>query len=136
MKRAAIILAAILLLSIAYTGVALAAPVRQAPAPTVSGWVQGSDGHFLSGATITVRMNAMDPANKTGAAVTIGKGTSSFGFFSVRLTRSATIIEVSASKTGYLPITQYGAFKTWVAFTGAARLPLDEGGFPPLPIDW
>ena len=147
MKRVAVIttLLAVLLVLV------LASTANAAPGKWVTGSVYGSNEGTvaLSGAKVTVRLNSLDPKfdAKYPARNIIGMAyTDAYGHYSVNVSRwyrfglpVGSYIEVSVVAPGYLTVLQWGKFSSptmRVDFTGAARLPYDEGQCPPLPIDW
>jgi hypothetical protein len=147
MKRVVVIttiLAVLLVLVSASTATA-------GPGKWVTGYVNGSNEGtvVLSGAKVTVRLNSLAPnfdakyptRNIIGVAYT-----DRYGRYLVDVSRwhwfglpVGSYIEVSAITPGYLTVLQWGKYSSphmRVDFTGAARLPVDEGQWPPLPIDW
>lgn len=128
-----------------------ASTANAAPGKWVTGYVYGSNEGTvaLEGAKVTVRLNSLDPRfdAKYPARNIIGVAYSDRdGRYFVNVSRwhwfglpVGSYIEVSAIASGYLTVLQWGKFSSpymRVDFTGSARLPYDQGQFPPLPIDW
>ncbi len=129
---------------------------------TISGLVEGageSGTVVLSGASVSVKLNAGDPNfdkntpanNLVGTAIADGSGNYSVGTSGFRGTGLAigSIIDVTASATDYLSVTQYGtydqasivvSFRNFYSLIGHQwedrRLPLDTGQTPPPPFEY
>lgn len=121
-----------------------------AHAGTISGQVYGNNegSVALSGAVVTVRVNALDfrfdaehpERNIIGKAVTNKWG--GYVLFSQRI-YPGMWVEVSARGSGYISVTQWGRTGWWTRVdfargsrAGDTRLPYDTGQIPPLPFDW
>ena len=148
------VIAVMLLLTMALAGPALAVSGTQ-----ISGVVQSNDPGPLSGATVKVVLNALDSLydpnnaanNLVGQTTTDGSGNYTINVTAFRSSAGLQIgskVDISALKTGYLSVTQYGTFdqasitvsflrfsqifgSTW----GDRRVPVDEGQQPPLPYE-
>ncbi len=127
----------------------------------ISGVVQGSNEGtvILSGATVTVRLDAADPNfdggnvanNLVGTATADSNGNYAIDVSAFRSTGLpiGSIVDVTASVSGYLSVMQFGefdranvvcSFQNFNALFGAPwedrRLPYNTGQIPPLPFEF